>query len=81
MICRLHGIPHELRKPGQPAVRVPGCDAFTDRFKEKDYFKFDRTPLYMEMAGLGKELREAVGFSEKIKMTVADMVLTYTADR
>ena len=25
MICRLHGIPHELHRPGKPTMHGPGC--------------------------------------------------------
>ena len=76
MICRLHGIPHELQRPGEGLVKASGCDAFTRQFRGKQYFKFDRTPFYLEMAGLEKELRQAVGKPIKIKMTVAQMIVT-----
>ena len=28
MICRLHGIPHELHRPNGSPINHPGCDAF-----------------------------------------------------
>jgi Fe-S-cluster containining protein len=28
MICRLHGIPHELHRPGGKIIKNPGCDSF-----------------------------------------------------
>ncbi|MCP4688372.1 MAG: hypothetical protein GY859_09995 [Desulfobacterales bacterium] len=74
MICRLHGIPHELRRPGAAAIRAPGCDAFTSQCKDKAYSKFDRTPFYKEMAMLERELRRASGVMDKMKMTVAEMI-------
>ena len=77
MICRLHGIPHELQSPGGGLVQASGCGAFTAQFQGKPRFKFDRTPLYLEMAGLEKELRQAVGMPIKIKMTVAEMIRSY----
>ncbi len=76
MICRLHGIPHELQSPGG-LVQASGCDAFTIQFRGKQGFKFDRTPFYKDMAGLENELRQAVGIPIKIKMTVAQMIKTY----
>jgi len=74
MICRLHGIPHELHKPGQKITYGPGCDMFKKRCRKKNDYKFDRTPFYIEMAGLENELRQAVGFLKKLKMTVAQMI-------
>ena len=75
MICRLHGIPHQLYKPGQDIVYGPGCEAFSKYYSEKDYYRFDRTPFYMEMASLEKELKQAAGITTKVKMTVADMLI------
>jgi Fe-S-cluster containining protein len=75
MICRLHGIPHELQKPGQNPINAPGCVTFDRRCSRQDYFKFDRTPFYRDMAMLEQEVRQAVGTSEKIRMTVAEMIL------
>ena len=77
MICRLHGIPHELQQPGQGIVHAPGCEAFTDQHRNKTYFRFDRTSFFIEMAGLEKELKPAVGLRQKIKMTVAEMIVTF----
>lgn len=74
MICRLHGIPHELTIPGRERVFSPGCGEFMTRCREKEYVIFDRTSFYAEMAGLEKELKTAFGISEKIKLTVAMML-------
>lgn len=74
MICRLHGIPHEFQRPGQGVIYSPGCEAFSKQCKGKGYFRFDRTPFYIEMAGLEKELKEAAGITQKFKMTVAQML-------
>ena len=76
MICRLHGIPHELQKPGQNPVQGPGCKTFDQQCGPQSYFKFDRTPFYRELAMLESEVRQATGFESKIKMTVAEMIVT-----
>ena len=76
MICRLHGIPHELRRPAQPAVYGPGCGDFDARCSDKPYVKFDRTPFYLEMAALENEFKQASGLTDRIKMTVAEMILS-----
>ena len=77
MICRLHGIPHELKKPGQPGIMGPGCHTFDSRCGHKPYIPFDRTPLYRDMANLESDLRKANRFQDKIKMTIAEMILSY----
>ena len=79
MICRLHGIPHELHPPGGHVVRNPGCDAFLDQCRARgktDYLPFDRTPYYRRMAMLERELRQKVGYAAKIKLTIAQMIAT-----
>jgi Fe-S-cluster containining protein len=75
MICRLHGIPHELRKPGQNVIRGPGCGMFAVQCSNKSYHRFDRTPFYFEMAKLEGELKQATGLSGRIKMTIAEMII------
>ena len=81
MICRLHGIPHELQRPGGHSVKNPGCDAFFDQCRESgrtSYIRFDRTPYYRQMAMLENELRSATGYRGKIKLTIAQMLATIT---
>jgi Fe-S-cluster containining protein len=77
MICRLFGIAHELRQPGMGVVRRPGCGVFSEQHLDKSYFKFDRTPFFIEMAMLEKEFKQAVGVNQKIKMTIAEMIETF----
>jgi len=81
MICRLHGIPHELRRADGDVVKMPGCDAFFSQCRDRgktDYIRFDRTPLYRQMAMLEKELRLVTGANGPIKLTVAQMLATRT---
>jgi len=75
MICRLHGIPHELHKPGMDVTYGSGCEAFSKYCSEKDYYRFDRTPFYIKLASLEKDLKQAAGITTKVKMTVADMLI------
>ncbi len=75
MICRLHGLPHEFNRPDGAVIQGKGCDAFYNECNEKDYFKLDRTPFYFKMANLEKELREKLRLTQKIKMTVAEMIV------
>ena len=75
MICRLHGISHELRKPGQNVMHGPGCRMFDLQCSDKRYRKFDRTPFYFEMAKLENELKQTAGLSGRIKMSIAEMLI------
>jgi len=77
MICRLHGIPHELERPGQNILSSPGCGIFALKCREKKRFKFDRTPFYVQIAALEKEMKQATGMTQKIKMTVAQMIAMF----
>jgi len=74
MICRLHGIPNEMRRPGGLPAQGPGCGDFDRQCGNRSYIPFDRTPLYAEMARCEQALREEVDFREKIRLTVAQMV-------
>jgi Fe-S-cluster containining protein len=75
MICRLHGIPHELRPAGRTAQQSPGCEEFHRRCGRQDRPLLDRTPLYTELARLEAECRRALGLRRKIRMTIAEMLL------
>lgn len=75
MICRLHGIPHELHNPRREITYGQGCEVFLKQLGEKDYYRFDRTPFYIKMAALEKDLKQAAGITTKVKMTVADMLI------
>jgi hypothetical protein len=74
MICRLHGVSHELKKPGKDMVYSPGCGKFTRQCESKTYFRFDRTPFYIKMAQLEKDLKLKFGFTKKFKGTIAQMI-------
>ena len=77
MICRLHGIPHELHHPGGRIQTGPGCDALyrCSREESADRVRLDRTPWYTALAQLERQLRDRTGYGAKIKMTIAEMIL------
>lgn len=74
MICRMHGLPHELHRPGHPALKGEGCAA--GAFDSRPYIPFDRTPFYREMAQVEMAFREARGFAGRIKESVAQILLS-----
>jgi len=76
MICRLHGIPHELHPPGRPVQTGPGCEEFRHHCgRREDCIRLDRTPLYTALAQLETECRQALGMRRKIRMTIAEILL------
>lgn len=74
MICRLHGLPHELNKPGFEPIKGTGCH--TRFFDDKPYIKFDRTPFYQQMAQIEIGFRQELNKAGKIKETVAQMIIS-----
>lgn len=76
MICRLHGIPHELAPPGRTKVFGAGCPAFEQHCGDIAYTPFDRTPFYAGMAELERGFRKQTGIAEKFKRTVAGMLIS-----
>lgn len=80
MICRLHGLPHELCRPGAAPVKSPGCKAGSRMFNRGDYHEFDRTPFYARMAALEMTYRNDFGLKGRLKQTIAEMLLdTYSS--
>ncbi len=77
MICRLHGLPHELHTGNGRVVRGPGCGLFEQQCGERSYLAFDRTAFYTRMAELEKGLRQEAGYRLKLKMTVAEMLCCF----
>ncbi|MBF0242642.1 MAG: hypothetical protein HQK64_09235 [Desulfamplus sp.] len=77
MICRLHGLPHELLKSNSlNPILSSGCKAGSEIFDQAGYIKFDRTPFYLKMAEIEKEyLNRVVGKFVRNKETIAQMLL------
>lgn len=73
MICRLHGLPHELHPPGRRKIRGPGCDA--GQFDTRSYIPFDRTPFYVELAALERQFRARHQLTGRPRETIAQMLL------
>ncbi len=75
MICRLHGIAHELAPPGRSnRVYGEGCAQFVEKCGHLPYFPFDRTPFYVRMSELEGRLRKTLAVSGKSKKTIAHML-------
>ena len=76
MICRMHGIPHELKRPGAPVHYGQGCDLFMERHFNENYVPFDRTPFYFKMARLEDDMKRKHNLSGKFKKTIFEMFTT-----
>jgi Fe-S-cluster containining protein len=75
MICRLHGTPHVFSPPGQRKIEGPGCRAFYRRIDGRQAQCLDRTPHYIELARLEARFKQHLALNQKIKLTVAEMLL------
>jgi len=75
MICRLHGIPHQLDHPAKGIRYGPGCEEFTHLCGKKEYVPLNRTPFYFGIAELEKGLRQEMNATQKIKLTIAQMIV------
>lgn len=73
MVCRLHGVAHILERPDGTIIKGPGC-ALYEQTSQGD-LPLDRTPFYKEMATLERALRQETGFTDRLKLTIAEMIL------
>lgn len=74
MICRMHGIPHQLTPPGGQTTLGPGCEQFYSRCGTGSGSPFDRTPFYIGLAKLEKQFKDTLGLPLKIKKTIYQML-------
>ncbi|SNR75926.1 Putative zinc- or iron-chelating domain-containing protein [Humidesulfovibrio mexicanus] len=77
MVCRLHGVPNVLHKPGGETAAFPGCDRAQQRAKTCPPALLDRTPLLSELARLEMDLLGQGGMSRhpRVNLTIAEMLL------
>jgi Fe-S-cluster containining protein len=75
MICRLHGIPHELRQADGRILAGQGCGHFDRVAGNNPGRPLDRTLFYRHMALLERQAREAAGSTGRIRMTIAEMLV------
>jgi hypothetical protein len=74
MICRLHGLPHELVRPGKGRILGSGCQDFLRQCGKSPYVSLDRTPIYVRLAEIERDARTLTGFIGKIRWTIAEMI-------
>lgn len=78
MICRIHGVPYQMFKKNMSIEFGTGCYRFiNEKLNENmQYFMFNRTVFYVEMAKVEKELRETLNLAGDYKKTTAEMVVS-----
>jgi len=77
VICRLHGVPNQVRMPDGRVKNFPGCHICQDLTRTMDRIPcLDRTPLYTELAALERRFLGGKANSlPKVDMTLAQMIL------
>lgn len=75
MTCRLHGTNWSMTYPGGAVQNGPGCDEFEKAAKTCGSEPLDRTPFYRRLAALERGLRGGLGFNERIKLAIAEIVV------
>ena len=77
MVCRLHGVPNVLQRPGAAPAAFPGCDRAQNLAKTCEPALLDRTPLLSDLAHLEMDLlgRERMGKLPRVDLTIAEMLL------
>jgi len=67
-----------MSRPDGTETQGTGCHkvAGTCRQRRPPWCVFDRTGLYRELSGIEIELRRKLGFGNRIKMTIAEMITT-----
>ncbi|MFP4428733.1 MAG: hypothetical protein ACLFPB_05380 [Desulfovermiculus sp.] len=77
MICRLHGVPNQVRMPNGQTRQFPGCQTCQELTANWDRVPLlDRTPLYIELAQLEHDFLGAWAKSlPKVDMTLSEMLI------
>ncbi len=76
MICRIHGVPYEMQKRDGSVEYGMGCYRFMEeKAGDVQYFVFNRTMFYIEMANVEKEVRSSLNYIGNYSKTTAEMIL------
>jgi len=80
MICRLHGVPNQIKMPNGSIKNFPGCNPCQMMTAKMDKFPvLDRTPLYIRLVELERQFTGKKGKSlPKVDMTIAEMLVKGT---
>lgn len=77
MICRLHGLSWKMTLPHGIVQQGPGCDVFGRLSPLAQDPALDRTPFYRRLAALEKDLRQALSFTGRIRLSVAETIALF----
>lgn len=77
MICRLHGIPHALRRPDGRIINGPGCHLFDTLCDRSPSHRLDRTPFYQGLAKIEQDLRRQIEAPIRLHMTLTECLTAF----
>ena len=80
MICRLHGVAHELARPDGHIISGPGCHRFDALCGGEPPHRLDRTPFYRRLARIEQRLRGHVEAPIRLHMTLAECLVAFAAE-
>ena len=80
LICRIHGLPGVLHSPRKGEQKWEGCSRFTSMHGDSITREIDRTAFYSSVAFIERDLREEMVFTQKVKKTIAEMIVDQTKD-
>ncbi|MBI3377991.1 MAG: hypothetical protein HY035_06300 [Nitrospirae bacterium] len=75
MICRIHGVPYELFKNFKMEYGDGCYRLIMEKENAPKDFRINRTPFYLEIAQIEREVREKLNFTCRYKKTTAEMIL------
>ncbi|MFO7801511.1 MAG: hypothetical protein R6V55_04335 [Desulfovermiculus sp.] len=77
MICRLHGVPNQVRMPNGQTKQFPGCRKCQELTADMDRVPIlDRTSMYIELAQLERDyLGSRRPHLPKVDMTLSEMLV------
>ncbi len=80
LICRIHGLPGVLHSPRKGVQKWEGCSGFVKKHGDSVTEEMDRTVFYSDIAFIERDLREEMVFVQKLKKTIAEMIVDQTKD-
>ncbi|MCF8104637.1 MAG: hypothetical protein K9K64_04080 [Desulfohalobiaceae bacterium] len=77
MICRLHGVPNQVKMPDGSLRKFPGCIVCQRKSREVSRIPvLDRTPYYIRLVELERKLRKGSARTlPKVDLTLAEMLV------
>ncbi len=75
LICRVHGVPGILSSMSRGRQEFQGCKRFQELHGTENDYLIDRTPMYTQIATLEGQLKTHLGYPQKTRKTIAEMIV------